>query len=198
MRPTSSILATRSLCRAGNYTGFYLDRDGTATGRITFKADPGVTINQRNATTADGINLEGADYITIDGFNVIGMPRTGIRAVTDHDVILRNNHLDQNGSWGILTGFSDDILIENNVASRSVAQHGIYVSNSGDRPIIRNNTIWGNHDDGIHMNGDASMGGDGIISGALVEGNVIYDNGVGGGCGDQLRRRAKLARSATT
>jgi hypothetical protein len=169
--------------RAGNYIGMYLDRDGTATGRITFKADPGVTINQRNATTPDGINLEGADYITIDGFNVVGMPRTGIRAVTDHDVILRNNHLDQNGSWGILTGFSDDILIENNVASRSVAQHGIYVSNSGDRPIIRNNTIWGNHDAGIHMNGDASMGGDGIISGALVEGNVIYDNGLGGGSG---------------
>ena len=27
------------------------------------------------------------------------------------------------------------------------------------------------------------MGGDGIISGALVEGNVIYDNGLGGGSG---------------
>ena len=27
------------------------------------------------------------------------------------------------------------------------------------------------------------MGGDGIISGALVEGNIIYDNGVGGGSG---------------
>src|SRR5262245_64545397 len=36
---------------AGNYQGFYLDRDGTAAARITFKADPGVTINQRNATT---------------------------------------------------------------------------------------------------------------------------------------------------
>jgi parallel beta-helix repeat protein len=171
------------IVRAGNYTGMYLDRDGTATGRITFKADPGVTINRPNATTADGINLEGADYITIDGFNVVGMPRTGIRVVTDHDVILRNNDLDQNGSWGILTGFSDDILIENNIASRSVAQHGIYVSNSGDRPIIRDNIIWGNHDAGIHMNGDASMGGDGIISGALVEGNIIYDNGLGGGSG---------------
>jgi hypothetical protein len=33
------------------------------------------------------------------------------------------------------------------------------------------------------MNGDASMGGDGIISNALVEGNVIYENGLGGGSG---------------
>jgi len=98
-------------------------------------------------------------------------------------VIIRNNHLDQNAKWGILTGFSDDLLIEGNVATRSQIEHGIYVSNSGDRPVIRNNVIWGNRANGIHMNGDASLGGDGIISGALVEGNVIYDNGLGGGSG---------------
>jgi len=33
------------------------------------------------------------------------------------------------------------------------------------------------------MNGDISMGGDGIISHALVENNVIYENGTGGGSG---------------
>ena len=33
------------------------------------------------------------------------------------------------------------------------------------------------------MNGDVSLGGDGIISNALVENNVIYDNGLGGGSG---------------
>jgi parallel beta-helix repeat protein len=171
------------IVRPGSYVGFYLDRDGTAANRIVFQADPGVTITQRNASTSDGINLEGADYITVDGFTVNGMPRTGIRSVINHDVILRNNHLDQNGRWGILTGFSDNILIENNVASRSVAEHGIYVGNSGDNPIIRNNVVWGNHANGIHMNGDLSQGGDGIISGALVEGNIIYDNGLGGGSG---------------
>src|SRR4029079_15361546 len=73
--------------------------------------------------------------------------------------------------------------IEGNVASRSQAQHGIYVSKSGDRPIIRNNILWGNHANGIQMNGDGSLGGDGIISGALVEGNVIYGNGAAGGSG---------------
>lgn len=36
------------------------------------------------------------------------------------------------------------------------------------------------------MNADLSMGGDGIISGALVEGNVIYDNGTGGGAAINL------------
>src|SRR5690606_3035 len=91
------------------------------------------------------------------------------------------NTMDMNGSWGFLSGFSDDLLIENNEASRSQVEHGIYVSNSGDRPTIRGNRVWGNRANGIHMNGDASLGGDGIISGARVEKNVIHDNGTGGG-----------------
>lgn len=171
------------IVRAGNYTGFDLRSDGTAAARIVFQGEDGVNITARNARTPDGINLEGADFVTIDGFNVNGMPRAGIRTVLNQHVIIRNNTTDANGVWGIFSGFSDDLLIEHNVASHSVEQHGIYVSNSGDRPIIRGNTIFGNSDAGIHMNGDISQGGDGIISGALVENNVIYDNGVGGGSG---------------
>ena len=69
------------------------------------------------------------------------MPRTGIRSVTNDHVTIRNNVGDTNGRWGILTGFSDDLLIENNddVALAS-SEHGIYVGNSGDRPVIRDNT----------------------------------------------------------
>src|SRR5438477_84620 len=84
------------------------------------------------------------------------------RAVTDDHVTIRGNTCDNNSTWGIFTAFSNDVLIENNVASRSQTQHGIYVSNSGDRPVVRGNTIWGNYACGIHMNGDATMGGDGI------------------------------------
>src|SRR4029453_17768498 len=90
---------------------------------------------------------------------------------------------DLNGRWGVLTGFSDDLLIEDNEMSRSVAEHGIYVSNSGDRPGIRRNHVWGNSGNGIHMNGDLSQGGDGVISGAVVEGNLIHGNGRTGGSG---------------
>jgi hypothetical protein len=174
--------------RAGTYSaGFDLRTDGTAASRITFRADPGVTITGRNARTADGINLEDADFVTIEGFLFTnatgGISRAGIRAVNAEHVHILNNRADGMGTWGILTGFCDDLRIENNVMSRSVAEHGIYVSNSGDRPVIRNNVSWGNYANGIHMNGDASLGGDGIISGALVEGNVIYDNGRGGGSG---------------
>jgi hypothetical protein len=171
------------IVRAGHYAGLYLTTSGTATDPIIFRGDPGAIVDTRNPTTPDGINLEGASWIVIENFTVTGLPRAGIRAVLNHNVTIRGNTGDLNGRWGILTGFSDDLLIENNVMSRSQAEHGIYVGNSGDRPVIRHNVVWGNNANGIHMNGDLSQGGDGIISGAVVEGNIIHDNGVAGGSG---------------
>lgn len=173
--------------RAGNYTGFNLTADGTAAARITFAADPGVFITAPNPAGPqagrDGINVEGADYVTIEGFNVNGMSRAGIRVVTNTNAVIRNNSCDGNGVWGIFTGFAQNVTIEGNVTSRSVAEHGIYVSNSADNPVVRNNISFGNSRCGIHMNSDASAGGDGVITGALIEGNTIYDNGRTGGAG---------------
>ena len=172
------------IVRSGHYAGFNLTTSGTAANPIVFSADPGVVVDSPNPVrTQDGINLEGASYIVIEGFTVVGMPRTGVRSVTNSHVTIRRNVGDLNGRWGILTGFSDDLLIEDNEMSRSVAEHGIYVGNSGDRPVIRRNHVWGNSGNGIHMNGDLSQGGDGVISGAVVEANVIHGNGRTGGSG---------------
>lgn len=175
--------------RKGVYKGFVMGWDsqegGTKKSPIVVKAESGVEINDKNNKTADGINLEGASYIVIDGFTIKNskgtITRAGIRAVTDTGVIIRNNTIDSCGTWGILTGFSESATIENNSTSRSVQQHGIYFSNSADNPVIRGNRVFGNNMCGIHMNGDASMGGDGKISGALVENNIIWDNGRNGG-----------------
>ena len=171
------------IVRVGAYAGFDLWTSGTAADPIVFSAEPGAVVNAPNPRTSDGINLEGASYVVIEGFAVNGLPRAGIRAVLNQHVTIRNNTADLNGRWGIFTGFSDDLLIEHNVTSRSQLEHGIYVSNSGDRPVIRGNVSWGNYANGIHMNGDVSQGGDGVISNALVERNVIYENGRGGGSG---------------
>jgi parallel beta-helix repeat protein len=178
--------------RSGTYRGFNLTKDGTAAARITFQADPfatpgSVIINQPNAFTGrDGINLEGASYVTIQGFTVTGQARAGIRSVTNEFVVIRDNVADRNGVWGIFTGFSSDARIENNQASRSQQQHGIYVSNSADRPIVRGNSVFENYQSGIQLNADASMGGDGIISGAVIENNIIRANGAGGGASINL------------
>jgi parallel beta-helix repeat protein len=176
--------------KPGNYAGFHLETSGEEGSPISFFAEPGVLVNQPNPIRTDhGINLENASWVTVDGFAVTGMPQAGIRSVGfDGDefashVTIRNSRSYNNGKWGILTGFVNDLLIENNETSGSAIEHGIYVSNSGDRPIIRNNISWGNNANGIHMNGDIEQEGDGIISGALVSGNIIYDNGENGGSG---------------
>lgn len=168
----------------GSYQGFYLTTSGTSGAPITFKAEgTAAQITQDNPTTPDGINLEGASWVVIDGFVVNDRTRTGVRAVTASHVTVRNCSLGYNGRWGILTGFVDDFLAENNEAHHSVAEHGIYVSNSCNNPIVRGNHVHDNHANGLHFNGDASLGGDGLIENALVEGNVIHGNGVGGGSG---------------
>jgi hypothetical protein len=167
----------------GNYQGFYLDTGGTAGNPITFKAEGAVSITADNPTTDDGINIEDADHVVIDGFTVNGRTRAGIRAALSDFVTVRNNSCGNNGRWGIFTGHTDDFTVENNETYGSVLEHGIYVSNSSDRPIVRGNLIYGNRGNGIHLNGDLSQGGHGLIHDALIEDNVIYDNGTGGGSG---------------
>jgi hypothetical protein len=187
--------------RPGNYVGFDLRTSGTSTAPITFQADPGAIINQVNPNTNDGINIEQASYITVDGFTLLSpstTTRAGIRVVGDGDILpnnfsnhvtIRNNTATNWGTWGIFTGFSDDLVIERNTTSGSVLQHGIYVSNSGDRPTVRYNNIFNNHANGIHLNGDIHTGDttfpnvDGVISGARIEGNIIHGNGAVGGSG---------------
>ncbi len=168
----------------GSYAGFDVRVVGSALAPVTFVAEgPAVLVVADNPVTPDGINIENASHVTVDGFVVTGRTRTGIRtAVSDH-VTIRNCRCGNNGKWGILTGFVDDVRIEDNETYGSIDEHGIYVSNSGDRPVIRGNHSHDNRANGIHMNGDASLGGDGLISNAIVENNVIHGNGVGGGSG---------------
>jgi len=166
----------------GNYIGFDIRANGTQNNPVVFKAiENNVIIDERNSTTPDGINIENASWIIIDGFEVKDQPRAGIRAAVSEFITVKNNYCHNNQRWGIFTGFTDDLTVENNTCSYSADEHGIYVSNSSDRPIIRNNHSFNNNGCGIHMNGDISQGGDGIISNAMVEGNILHDNGYGGG-----------------
>lgn len=167
---------------SGNYSGFDIRTGGNSAQPIVFKAlSNDVIIDTRNPVTTDGINIENADYVEVHGFNVINQPRAGIRIVVSDFIKIKHNTCSNNYRWGIFTGFTDDILIEGNSCSYSEDEHGIYVSNSSDRPTIINNHSFNNNGCGIHMNGDLSMGDDGIINNAIVAGNIIHDNGVGGG-----------------
>ena len=177
------------IVRPGNCAGFTIGFDrpqgGAPLAPIIFKAQRGATITTRNARTPDAINLERAGYVIIDGFTIAEdshtIGRAGIRSVRNHDVIIRNNVVDGAGYRGIFTGFSDNVRIEGNTTSHSAKQHGIYVSNTCQNPVIRGSTVFGNRGGGIHLNGDAEQGGKGVITSALIENNIICENGIGGG-----------------
>ena len=171
----------------GTYTGFDLrSSNGTSVSPITFMAmGDNVIINAPDPGSArnDNINIENSDYVIVDGFIVKDAPDpgNGIRVVTSDNCIIRNTFCDNNFNRGIFTGFTDDILIENNTCINTTREHGIYVSNSSDRPIVRYNECYGNTKIGIHMNGDLSSGGDGIISDAQIYGNILHDNNLAAG-----------------
>lgn len=170
------------IVKPGLYDGAYITADGKPDARIVFHAQPGVEVNDPDPVIhQDGINLEGADYVTVEGFYVHDMPRSGIRSVLNTGAEIRGNTVDHNGFWGILTGWSEKILVENNVATNSIKEHGIYISNSSDDGIIRNNLVFGNRCSGIQFNADGGLPGDGVHSRNIVEGNLLYDNGSGGG-----------------
>lgn len=172
---------------AGDHAAFEVTTSGTSGAPITFRAAPGppVRIVTDVAGRGAGINVESAAWIVLEGFTVENRATVGIRAVLCDHVTIRGNVARDNGRWGIFTGCCDDLLIEGNVASGSCIEHGIYVSNSGDRPVIRGNVVRSNDKNGIHMNGDLSVdcdgatAQDGVISDALVEGNLLFDNGHG-------------------
>jgi hypothetical protein len=165
----------------GTYGGVAIDRSGTSSAPIVFRADGNnVVINSDNPSTPDNVNIEGADYVTFDGFKVEDGTRAGIRIAVSTGVTIQNNVIQRCGRWGIFTAFTPEIKILDNVCAAAVDEHGIYVSNSDvaqDRPVVRGNECYGNGHNGIQFNGDCTSGGDGTISQALIEDNFVHDNG---------------------
>ncbi|MEK7702513.1 MAG: right-handed parallel beta-helix repeat-containing protein [Nitrospirota bacterium] len=176
------------LVQNGDYEGFYTVFSGAKNNPIVFKANGESVVissgwlggtNPDSNKTINNINIEGTDFIVIDGFVVKDAKKAGIRIVESSEVIVKNNRVGPSEMWGIFTGFAPSVKIRNNKTFRSRREHGIYVSNSrisGDNPVVRGNESYGNNFNGIQFNGDCGSGGDGIISGALIEGNILRDN----------------------
>lgn len=185
----------RILVRAGTYDGARIESSGLPGSPITLTAAPGesVLIDQPGSACVHGSTIELETFESpfivswwvVQGFDIVGGTRSGVDLRFTEDVVVRGNRVHDSGLTGIFTAFSDRPLIENN-ESYDNGEHGIYHSNSGDDPVIGGNRLHGNAAAGIHMNADASQGGDGVITGASVFKNVIYDNGTAGGAGINL------------
>ncbi len=179
------------LVQSGSYAGCRITRSGTANARFTLKAAPGASVLINSLSPANRhqslIEIENFDavvsYWIIDGFEIANGARYGIDLrFTDH-VTVQNCRVYGSRLTGIFLAFCYFPLIQNN-ESHSNGEHGIYQSNSGDNPVIRGNRLHHNFAAGLHMNGDRNFTpGDGIISFALVEKNIVWENGTGGGSG---------------
>jgi hypothetical protein len=190
-----SIAGDSIIVTPGTYQGarFYF-KSGTAALPITLSGQAGAIVNSPGPSNSNGDNLwvRNSNYIIVEGFEVHSAPRAGIAVQADPEpdesigVIVRNNHCHNNTRWGIFTGYAKDILIEGNETSFSGIEHGIYVSNSSDNPIIRFNHVHDNNASGIQINADPALDGDGIITNAVIDSNIIHENGIAGGAAINL------------
>jgi parallel beta-helix repeat protein len=181
----------------GSYAGFWMrNRQGDAQHVFTIRAAHAgaAKITGPSATASDpsdAVQLVSVSFAVIDGFDVTGASRAGIsiRTFGDEtgadttDDVVQNCRSHDNGAGvtagrhdGIFTGFARNVRLQGNEVDHN-SEHGIYVSNSADNPVIRANLSRDNTANGLQINGDASTGGDGVISNWLIEDNVVSGNG---------------------
>jgi PKD repeat protein len=179
------------LVRPGSYAGCRIGRSGTAGALCTLKADAGATVlinalgpANRHTSLIEVENFDAiVSYWSIDGFELAGAPRYGCDLRNTDHVSVQNCYAHNSGLTGIFLAFCYYPVVQNNESAFN-GEHGVYQSNSGDYPTIRGNNLHHNFAAGIHMNGDRNFTpGDGIISFAVVEKNVVWENGTGGGSG---------------
>jgi hypothetical protein len=158
--------------------------NGTAASPVTIKATGSgavVTKTTDRSDNRDTIEITFCSYIVLDGLTSFSANRAAVRIDNSPNITVKNGVFGNNTTWGIFTDFSDNLLIQSNTCYGSVQQHGVYVSNSCVNPTVRGNVSHDNFACGLHFNGDLSQGGVGLITGALVENNLLYNNGAGGG-----------------
>jgi parallel beta-helix repeat protein len=188
------------LVRSGTYAGCRIRNSGTQAAPKTLARDAGaaVVINTPGPQNGHsslveieaGTGSDVTDWI-VDGFEVANSPHHGIDIRITNRITIRNCYVHHSAPSGTGTGiflaFSSHPTIQNNESAFNT-EHGIYHSNSADFPTIQGNRSHHNNGAGIHMNADysskcpcGSTVRDGIISFAVVENNILYENGTGGG-----------------
>jgi parallel beta-helix repeat protein len=173
---------------AGTYYEELLVQDKISSGeRIMVKGeDQEKVILDGSKISRDLFFVENSSYITLMNVTVQNAPRAAIRLSYADHIIISDCIIKDNGRWGVFTDFSDYTEIRNNRVSGSKAEHGIYISNSSDFAQIEKNWVFSNVASGIQINADPSMGGDGISTDCIIDSNLIYENGRGGGAAINL------------
>jgi hypothetical protein len=163
--------------RTGSYAPFTVRASGAANAPIRFVADAGTQINA-NGEGVDAITLDGVAWLELEGFGATSTGGAGLRLHNCSAVTIRRNQFIDNQLWGMIADHCDELLVIDNQIRNSARTHGLYLANSGDRCIVRNNVITHNASAGIAIGGDNKSDQDGIVTGTLIEDNVVISNGV--------------------
>jgi hypothetical protein len=168
----------------GTYTGTDVTKVGTAQSPITIKAQGSNVVISARSNVRGNLYLNNCSYVVVDGIKTSGGTGTlaaGIAVRFSDHVTIKNSTSYNNNMWGIFASNSPNLIIENNETYGQITQHGIYVADataSHDQPIIRNNRSHDNALQGLQLNAD--NGGTGYFTGALIENNIVYNNGSNG------------------
>lgn len=153
---------------------------GTPAAPITIRGEKGAVFQVQRGR--DGIVFWGApsEHIAIENLRFERCRRGGVVVYGATDIAIRDCVFVSNGVWGVQSAMCARLTLERCELAWSAKEHGAYFSTT-DQPVVRDCRVHDNAGCGIHFNGDISEGGDGMITGALVEKNVIFKNGRAGG-----------------
>lgn len=183
----------RALIADGNYAGgitvggIINPNSGTSDAHIVWQAiNPGgPVIWGDQSLDVDAFRVFHSNYVDIDGLTIRNAARDGLRVDVSNHVTVRHCVFINNQQQGILAGIADDLTIEYNECAYSIVEHGIYLSNGGDRAIVRYNVCHDNTKSGIQFNGSGKSvnptygtSSDGIMQDNIVTNNVCYNNGL--------------------
>jgi len=185
----------------GSYVGFRVATSGTAAARLVIRAVGMVELTSATSGTDNVVRIQNASYVTIDGFRITGagtarpynydfagMAARGANpAEPMRGLVVRNMEISGSSPAGFYCSECAGLLLEDNYIHDNVREAeggngmGVYLSNAAtDDVVVRFNRFEDNAGPGIHMNGDSSIGGDGVQTGDVFEGNTFIGNGQNG------------------
>jgi parallel beta-helix repeat protein len=183
IRPAASrvVAGQTVLVDSGTYNETVtVSSSGTATAPINFVAAPGatVTVTGSGSASANGFNLSGRSYVTVQGFTVTGTGGDGIVVKNSSNVTIRGNHVSSAGqpsqgktAKGIrLDGATDSVVATNTVDHNT--DYGIYLVGStrdqvvGNR-VFSNARVFERAASGIRLHSSPSN---------VISSNVSHDN----------------------
>jgi hypothetical protein len=185
----------------GSYVGFRVATGGAAAARLTIRAVGVVDLTSPSSGSDNVVRIQNASYVTIDGFRITGggtarpynydfagMAARGANPDAPmRGLVVRNMEISGSSPAGFYCSECAGLLLEDCYIHDNVREAeggngmGVYLSNAAtDDVVVRNNRFEDNAGPGIHMNGDSSIGGDGVQTGDLFEGNTFIGNGQNG------------------